>query len=116
LISFSGCAKRASIWETCLETGVRARFLVARLERGSEEVGIEEGPGSDIVFAGSCVWAVALDGTYTVGRFVFGFEVDNVGSQTLLLGCTSKKSDGNTCRIIRSRKGYDGLCLLGGLP
>jgi hypothetical protein len=48
LISWSGFAKRAvrvAAWE---ETGVRARFLRGRLERGSAEVGILSGIGSDI--------------------------------------------------------------------
>jgi len=33
------------------EVGVRARFLVGRLERGSWEVGIDSGIGSDMVCA-----------------------------------------------------------------
>ena len=48
-ISRSGFAKRASTCEACAERGVRARFLVGRLDRGSAEVGIDSGIGSDIV-------------------------------------------------------------------
>ena len=47
-MSRSGLAKRASTWEACCVTGVRARRLSGRLERGSEEVGIDSGMGSDI--------------------------------------------------------------------
>lgn len=48
LISWSGFANKASREAACEETGVRARFLRGRLERGSEEVGIDSGIGSDI--------------------------------------------------------------------
>jgi hypothetical protein len=48
-ISWSGLAKRASSWAAVWERGERARFLVGRLERGSAEVGIDSGMGSDIV-------------------------------------------------------------------
>jgi hypothetical protein len=45
----SGFAKRASTWDAWAVRGVRARFLVGRCERGSAEVGIDSGMGSDIV-------------------------------------------------------------------
>lgn len=45
----SGCANSASTCALCWLTGVRARFLVARFERGSAEVGIDSGIGSDMV-------------------------------------------------------------------
>lgn len=48
-MSRSGFAKRASTWEACAVRGVRARFLVGRLERGSAEVGMDSGIGSDMV-------------------------------------------------------------------
>lgn len=53
-MSRSGLAKRASTLEACCERGVRARFLVGRLEWRSEDVGIDSGMGSDmvIVFSG----------------------------------------------------------------
>lgn len=44
----SGLAKRASTWEAWAETGVRARRLMGRRERGSADVGIDSGMGSDI--------------------------------------------------------------------
>ncbi len=47
-MSRSGFAKRASTCEACAVTGVRARRFVGRLERGSCEVGIDSGMGSDI--------------------------------------------------------------------
>ena len=47
-MSRSGLAKRASTWEACCVTGVRARRLRGRLERGSAEVGMDSGMGSDI--------------------------------------------------------------------
>lgn len=52
-ISRSGFAKRASTSAACTVRGVRARFLVGRLERGSAEVGIDSGMGSDMVVAGA---------------------------------------------------------------
>lgn len=47
-MSREGLAKRASTSE---ERGVRgrARFLIGRRERGSEDVGMDSGIGSDIV-------------------------------------------------------------------
>jgi hypothetical protein len=45
----AGRAKSASTEVACAETGVRARFLTGRWERRSAEVGIESGPGSDIL-------------------------------------------------------------------
>lgn len=51
-ISRSGFANRASTWEACSVRGVRARFFTGRFERGSADVGIASGMGSDIVFAG----------------------------------------------------------------
>jgi len=47
----SGFAKRASTDEACSPRGVRARFFVGRFERGSADVGIDSGMGSDIVAA-----------------------------------------------------------------
>ena len=49
-ISRSGLAKRAVTCEACWLVGVKARRLVGRLERGSCEVGIDSGIGSDIFF------------------------------------------------------------------
>lgn len=46
---WSGRAKRASTEADWAETGVRARFLVGRWERGSAEVGIDSGPSPDIL-------------------------------------------------------------------
>lgn len=46
---WSGLAKRAvseAAWE---DVGDRTRFLVARRERGSADVGIDSGPGADIL-------------------------------------------------------------------
>jgi len=51
-MSRSGWAKRCSTWEACCEAGERARFFVGRLERGSAEVGMEAGIGSDILVVG----------------------------------------------------------------
>lgn len=48
-MSRSGLEKRADSWLACCVVGVRARRLVGRLERGSWEVGIDSGMGSDIV-------------------------------------------------------------------
>ncbi len=48
-ISRSGLAKSASTWLACWVLGVRARFLSGRLERGSWDVGIDSGIGSDMV-------------------------------------------------------------------
>ncbi len=53
-ISWSGLAKSASSCDAVWERGLRARFLVGRLERGSAEVGMLSGMGSDIV---SAVWS-----------------------------------------------------------
>ena len=44
----SGLEKRLLIWLACWDVGVRASRLVGRLERGSEEVGMDSGMGSDI--------------------------------------------------------------------
>lgn len=53
LISWSGFEKRAEIVAACSLTGVRARRLRGRLERGSWEVGMDSGIGSDmLVFEG----------------------------------------------------------------
>ena len=49
LISRSGLAKRASTCADCCEMGVRARFFVGRLERGSADVGMDSGMGSDML-------------------------------------------------------------------
>ena len=48
-ISRSGLAKRAVRDVACWLVGVRARRLVGRLERGSADVGIDSGMGSDIL-------------------------------------------------------------------
>ena len=48
-ISRSGLAKRAEREVACWLVGVSARRLVGRLERGSAEVGIDSGMGSDII-------------------------------------------------------------------
>jgi len=48
-ISWSGLDMREEIWDAVWERGERARFLRGRLERGSAEVGIDSGIGSDIV-------------------------------------------------------------------
>jgi len=49
LMAWSGLAKRWEICEAVWLVGLRARFLRGRLERGSAEVGIDSGMGSDIV-------------------------------------------------------------------
>ena len=48
-ISRSGLAKRAESWVAWAVVGVKARRLVGRLERGSWDVGMDSGIGSDIV-------------------------------------------------------------------
>jgi hypothetical protein len=48
-MAWSGLAKRWEICEAVWLLGLRARFLRGRLERGSAEVGIDSGMGSDIV-------------------------------------------------------------------
>lgn len=48
-MSRSGFAKRAVREAACAVVGVRARRLRGRWERGSEEVGMDSGMGSDIV-------------------------------------------------------------------
>ena len=48
-ISRMGLAKRAESWVACWVVGVRARRFVGRLERGSWDVGIDSGMGSDIL-------------------------------------------------------------------
>lgn len=48
-ISWSGFANSASSWAAVWDFGDSARFLVGRLERGSAEVGMLSGIGSDIV-------------------------------------------------------------------
>lgn len=53
---WSGLAKRASREAAWADVGDRARFLVGRRERGSAEVGMEEGPGADMP---GC-WVVVL--------------------------------------------------------
>lgn len=58
----SGLAKRAS---TCEERAVRgsARFLVGRWERGSAEVGMDSGIGSDIAGGGEGIsWGLFKGG------------------------------------------------------
>lgn len=57
-ISWSGRAKSVSRCEACAETGVRARFLVGRFERGSADMGMDSGPVPDMVV----VLAVWVDG------------------------------------------------------
>ncbi len=51
-MSRSGFAKRASTWDACCVTGVSARRLRGRLERGSWDVGMDSGMGSDILKSG----------------------------------------------------------------
>ena len=53
-MSRSGLENKAVRWEACWLVGERARFLVGRLERGSIEVGMDSGMGSDILFV--CVY------------------------------------------------------------
>jgi hypothetical protein len=48
-MSRSGFANSASTVCACASRDVRARFFVGRLERGSADVGIDSGIGSDIV-------------------------------------------------------------------
>ncbi len=48
-ISLSGFAKSASTWLAWAVVGVRAWRLVGRLERGSWDVGIDSGMGSDML-------------------------------------------------------------------
>ena len=48
-MSRSGLANKASTCEAWAVRGVRARFLVGRLERGSAEVGMDSGMGSDML-------------------------------------------------------------------
>lgn len=57
-ISWSGFAKRELRDVAWAVVGVRARFFVGRLERGSADVGIDSGPSPDIaVREVSCVFA-----------------------------------------------------------
>ena len=49
LITWSGLEKSAEMEDAASERGVRARFLVGRLFRGSNDVGMDSGIGSDIV-------------------------------------------------------------------
>jgi hypothetical protein len=49
LITVSGLDIRFEIWEAVSERGLKARFLRGRLERGSAEVGMLSGIGSDIL-------------------------------------------------------------------
>jgi hypothetical protein len=51
VISRSGFANRAESWAACAVEGVRARRLVGRWERGSWEVGMDSGMGSDILWS-----------------------------------------------------------------
>lgn len=51
-MSMSGFAKSASSWFAWAETGVRARRLRGRLERGSADVGTDSGMGSDMMSVG----------------------------------------------------------------
>lgn len=67
-MSWSGLAKRASTEAACAETGVRARFLVGRRERGSAEVGTESGPSADMV--------MLLLGVLSVPRGWIGVEAE----------------------------------------
>lgn len=48
-MGMSGFAKRASSWVAWAEVGVRARRFKGRRERGSEDVGMDSGMGSDIL-------------------------------------------------------------------
>lgn len=62
-MSMSGFAKSASTWLACAETGVRARRFRGRLERGSADVGMDSGIGSDMV--GLVLWE---KGGYACGK------------------------------------------------
>ena len=53
--SRSGFANRASTAEDCFEAGDRARLLVGRWLWRSDEVGIDSGMFSDIVYNNSSV-------------------------------------------------------------
>lgn len=52
-ISWSGFAKRVEMAEAVSDLGVRARFFVGRLERGSAEVGMDSGIDSDMLICKS---------------------------------------------------------------
>jgi len=56
IISWSGLEKRCEIWDAVWDFGESARFFRGRLERGSAEVGMDSGIGSDILSGveGSC--------------------------------------------------------------
>ena len=54
MIGLEGSDIRELISDAVWEVGVRARRLRGRLERGSAEVGIEAGVGSDIVRVWGC--------------------------------------------------------------
>lgn len=58
-MGMSGFAKRASSWDAWAEVGVRARRFKGRRERGSEDVGIDSGMGSDILEV-SEVWGLEI--------------------------------------------------------
>lgn len=73
-ISCSGLAKRASTEAACAETGVRARFLVGRWERGSAEVGMDSGPGADMAAGGWIEVVLGVGGGWPDG--VGDLEVD----------------------------------------
>jgi hypothetical protein len=60
-ISWSGFAKRASSCAAVWDLGERARFFVGRLERGSAEVGMLSGMGSDIVMVLCGQYGFCLD-------------------------------------------------------
>jgi hypothetical protein len=47
-MTWSGLENRAEIELAASDRGVRARFLVGRLLRGSKDVGMDSGIGSDI--------------------------------------------------------------------
>jgi hypothetical protein len=66
-ISFDGSRKSEFITLACSLWGDTARRFVGRWLRGSAEVGIEEGPGSDILTA-VLVVRVVLRGRLKMGR------------------------------------------------
>lgn len=65
LSSLEGSRKREEIWEACSECGVlRARRFKGRLLRRSALVGMDSGPGSDIlvfVEGGGFGWVGVVD-------------------------------------------------------
>lgn len=69
-ISCSGRAKSVSRCEACAETGVRARFLVGRFERGSADTGIDSGPVPDMVGGELALAGIVCVFPYRAMKFV----------------------------------------------